>query len=314
MNHKINTTLGWGKRDGSGVEIWDDKPVFTDDKVGLKDYFRLLFYPKKFLLYRYIAKAKKKVWTDLKEPFRILDVGCGTGADVINFKKMFGRDAEVIGIDVVKLQIELAREKIKQNAVWADARWYDGENIPFTDNYFDAIYTSDVLGHVSNVPQWLRELHRVLRPGGALAMFSESKLGRHAFLRDYMFKRGLNVDPHAEFHISLYSKNKLKEMLDRAGFQIKKMYNSFWLSFLVHPDEFYAKLQGHTCPDFTSGQAQKKFPILKIINKILYKIKKKTHPYSTALAELYGLVEMLTIGRWIEAQGYIILAKKKEEE
>jgi hypothetical protein len=46
----------------------------------------------------------------------------------------------------------------------------------------------------------------------------------------------------------------------------------------------------------------------------LYKIKKKTHPYSTALAELYGLVEMLTVGRWIEAQGYIILAKKKEDK
>lgn len=299
-NHK---TLGWGLKDELGAEIWDDKPIFIDDKVGLKDYFKLLFYPKKFLLYRYIAKAKKKVCTDLKEPFRILDVGCGTGADVINFKKMFGRDADVIGIDVVKLQIELAQEKIKQNAVWADARWYDGENIPFTDNYFDAIYTSDVLGHVSNVPQWLRELHRVLRPDGALAMFSESKLGRHAFLRNYMLKRGLDVDPHAEFHISLYSKKKLKEMLTHAGFQIKKMYNSFWLSFLVHPDEFYAKLQ-----------AQKKFFILKIINKILYKIKKNTHPYSTALAELYGLVEMLTIGRWIEAQGYIILAKKKEDK
>ena len=89
-------------------------------------------------------------------------------------------------------------------------------------------------------------------------------------------------------------------MLDSADFEIKKMYASFWLSFFVHPDEFYEKLQ-----------AQKKFPILKIINYILYKIKKKTHPFSTALAELYGLVEMLTIGRWVESQGYIILAEKK---
>ena len=302
MNHKQYTTLGWGKRDVSGAEIWDDKPVFTGDRAGWKEQFKLLFYPKKFLLYRYIAKAKKKAWKDLKEPFRILDVGCGTGADLIDFKKMFGREAEVIGIDVVKLQIELAQEKIKQNAVWADARWYDGEHIPYPNNYFDAIYTSDVLGHVSDVPKWLGELNRVLRPGGALAMFAESELGRHAYLRKYMFKRGLNVDPHAEFHISLYSKNKLRQMLDSADFKIKKMYTSFWLSFLAHPDEFYAKLQ-----------VQKKFPILKIINFILYKIKKKTHPYSTALTELYGLVEMLTIGRWIEAQGYIILAKKKEE-
>ena len=92
-------------------------------------------------------------------------------------------------------------------------------------------------------------------------------------------------------------------MLIYAGFEIKRMYNSFWLSFFVHPDEFYEKLQ-----------AQKSFPILKLINKILYKIKKKTHPYLTAVAELYGLVEMFTIGRWIEAQGYIVLAKKKTPE
>ena len=300
MNHKINTTLGWGKRDVLGAEIWDDNPVFTGDKVEFKDRLKLLFYPKKFLLYRYIAKAKKKAWKDLKEPFRILDVGCGTGADVIDFKKMFGREAEVIGIDVVQLQIELAEAKIKQNAIWADVRWYDGENIPYPDNYFDAIYTSDVLGHVSNVPKWLHELNRVLRPGGALAMFSESELGRQAYVRRYMLKRGLNVDPHADFHISLYSKYKLMSMIDEAGFEIKNIYNSFWLSFLVHPDEFYPKLQ-----------AQHKFFILKFINFILYKIKKKTHPYSTALCELYGLIEMLTIGRWVEAQGYVILGEKK---
>lgn len=41
-------------------------------------------------------------------------------------------------------------------------------------------------------------------------------------------------------------------------------------------------------------------------------IKKKTHPYSTALVELYALAEMLTIGRVIESQGYIIIAHKED--
>ena len=171
---------------------------------------------------------------------------------------------------------------------------------PGLDESFDAVYTSDVLGHVEDVRTWLLELNRVLKSNGVLAMFSESKLGKHAWLRNYLFKRGLNVDPHENYHISLYSRTLLHEYIEEAGFYIKRIYSAFWASFLVHPDEFYEKLQ-----------SQKKFPVLRCLNKILFLVKKKTHPVSTALGELYGLVEMLTLGRWLEAQGYIILAKKK---
>ena len=234
---------------------------------------------------------------------RILDVGCGTGASVVDFKKMFGRSVEVVGIDVVLLQIELAKEKIKKNGVWAEVEYYDGVNIPYPAEYFDAIYTSDVLGHVEDVPEWLSHLNRVLKPGGVLAMFNESKLGRHAYIRNYLFKRGLNVDPHAEAHISLYSKSEMKKKINEAGFEIKKMRSMFWASFLVHPDEFYEKLS-----------KTKKFPFLRMINSILYRLKKKTHPFSTAAAELYGLVESFLVGSFVESQGYVVLARKQENK
>lgn len=297
---KENQTMGWGVKMGASAEIWDAEPVFRNEKINFKDWLKLFFYPKKWFLYRWVVAN-----TPLNSPSkggiaRVLDVGCGTGADVIDFKKIFGRKVEVYGVEVVKLQVELAREKIKKHGVWAGVKWYDGQELPFPDEYFDAVYTSDVLGHVADVQSWLAELNRVLKPGGALAMFAESKLGRHAYIRNYLLKRGLNADPHAEFHISLYSKNILREYIEAAGFDIKKMYSAFWASFFVHPDEFYEKIQ-----------KQNKFMILKFINKILYKIKKKLHPYSTALCELYGLIEMYLVGRWVEAQGYAVLAKKK---
>jgi len=291
MKHK-NTTKGWGKVDNEGSEIWDTEPIFKNDKV---NYFKLLFYPKKWFLYRYIKSHIKKI----DQP-QILDVGCGTGATLIDFKRMFGRRVKVFGVDVVHLQVDIAKQKIKQNGVWAEAHHYDGVNLPFADNSFDAIYTSDVLGHVENVEAWLEDLNRVLKPGGALAMFSESKLGKHAYIRNYLMKRGLNIDPHAEFHISLYSKTMLKELIERAGFEIKSMRTAFWLSFFVHPDEF---VQGF--------KNTNKNRFLKIINWILYKIKKVLHPISTAGCELYGLVEMYLVGKWVEAQGYIVLARKK---
>ena len=78
------------------------------------------------------------------------------------------------------------------------------------------------------------------------------------------------------------------------------MRGLFWSSFLLHPDEFYDRLQN-----------QREFSVLRFFNKIFYKIKKKFHPYSTAGCELCGLVEALVIGKRVEAQGYVILAKKK---
>lgn len=302
------TTLGWGKIKGDGSEVWDTSPVFLGERVEFKDWIKLLFYPKKWMLYRWVIKGMKNqsqqssLMMGENECLRILDVGCGTGASLVDFKKKFGRSVEVYGVDVVALQIDLAREKIKKNGVWAQVDWYDGEHLPFPNEYFDAIYTSDVLGHVENVPAWLKELNRVLKPGGTLAMFSESKLGRHAYVRNYLMKRGLNTDPHAQFHISLYSKQELKDMLSGAGFEIKKMYGAFWASFLVHPEEFAHELQNTN---------KHKFIFLKLINKVLFWSKKKTHPYSTALCELYGLIEMYVVGKWVEVQGYVILAKKK---
>ena len=297
-------TMGWGVTTEEGVEIWDSEPIIRGRHVTLRDWGVLLLYPKKFLLYRHIMKAQQRMSMLAREhgrPFRILDAGCGTGAAVIDLKKIFGSSADVVGIDVVKLQVELARKKVGEHGVVATVEWYDGAHIPFPDASFNAIYTSDVLGHVVDVPAWLDELERVLRPGGTLAMFAESTLGKHAWVRTYLFKHGLNADPHAPYHISLFSKKELQGMISRAGFDIEKMYGVFWPAFLLHPEEFYPVLQ-----------AQKKFPLLRFINKLLTFLKKKMHPYSTAAAELYGLVEMLTIGRWVESQGYIVLAEKIE--
>lgn len=301
-------TRGWGVIDANtGAEIWDADPVFRGAGVGVLGALKLLCYPKRFVLYRFIAKhvhalCKRYAKIEGGEKYvpKILDVGCGTGSSVIDLKKMFGRRVDVYGADVVALQIDLAKEKMKRFGVWAEFVHVDGIRLPFADATFDAVYTSDVLGHVEDVGAWMKEIHRVLRPGGVLAMFTESKLGKHAYLRNYFLRHGLNTDPHVAFHISLFSKATIRELLESSGFSISCMYTTVWAKFLVHPEELRPAFQAH---DGLVGW--------NMANAILATFKRWTHPVSTAIAELYSLLEMLTIGRWIESQGYVVLGEKK---
>lgn len=285
----------WGQIK-DGYELWDAPPVFLSPCVRFRDRMKLLFYPKKWVLYRSVEDARNK---RQETGFRVLDVGCGTGGAVIDFAKLLGR-AEVVGVDVVEQQIVIAKERIKEHGVPAKVFFYDGRKLPFPDASFDAVYSSDVLGHVSDVVSWLSELSRVLKPCGTLAMFAESSLGKHAMIRRYLMRRGLNIDPHAAFHVSLYAKNELRGLLKRAGFGVNRMYTVFLFAFFLHPEEFREALQ-----------KDRRFPVLRAVNGFSFHIKKAIYPVSAAAAELWGLVEMLTIGRWVESQGYIILAKKR---
>ncbi|MFH0857381.1 MAG: class I SAM-dependent methyltransferase, partial [Candidatus Magasanikbacteria bacterium] len=226
-------TLGWGITNEEGAEIWDDSPLFNS--MSMKEKLMLVFYPKKFVLYRAIKKYKKE-WgkTNKGKIFRVLDVGCGTGSSVIDLKRYLGDTTIVAGIDVVSLQIEIAKRKASDCGVDVEFLTYDGIHIPYESEFFDVVYSSDVLGHVENVPAWLDEIKRVLKFEGLLAMFSESKLGKHAYIRKYLFARGLNTDPHKEYHISLYSKDELKKMFFDRNFFIERMYSTVWAKMMVH--------------------------------------------------------------------------------
>lgn len=285
---------GWGHVHSDGSEIWDTDPIFVGTLSFLQK-LKLLFYPKKLMLYRWMQKDMQKKG----RPYRILDIGCGTGAALIEMRSLFGKDVELHGLDVVQMQIDIAKRKLSDLSVDAHVSLYDGQNIPFDNGFFDAVYSSDVLGHVKDVPHWLSEIDRVTKKDGVLAMFSESKLGKHAYIRNYLIEHGLNTDPHAEFHISLYSKSQLKELVEDSGFDVSDMWSIAFLKFFIHPDELYPALQ-----------SQRKFPFLRMVNKMLTFFKNKTRPVSLALCELYVFFEMLSFGRKFESQGYVIWAKK----
>ena len=92
---------------------------------------------------------------------KVLDVGCGAGS-VAKAVKRERPDLHVVGCDVSKSALALA-EASPENVEFRSAQ---AEKLPFADGEFDFVWIFDVLEHVEKPEQVLREVARVLRPGG----------------------------------------------------------------------------------------------------------------------------------------------------
>ena len=100
---------------------------------------------------------------------RALDLGCFTGGRAVAWLERYGF-ASIAGVDVDPVFIEAANAFAAAREVDATFRVGTGERIPFEDGEFDAVLSFDVLEHVRDVRATLAECHRVLRPGGVLAV------------------------------------------------------------------------------------------------------------------------------------------------
>ena len=98
----------------------------------------------------------------------VLEVGCGLGTDGAQFAKA---GADYTGIDLTEAAVDLARRRFELFNLRGTLRVADAEKLDFPDNSFDLVYSHGVLHHTPNTAGAIREIHRVLRPGGrALVM------------------------------------------------------------------------------------------------------------------------------------------------
>lgn len=93
-------------------------------------------------------------------PGRVLDIGCGTGELAERIASEAA--AEVVAADLSPRMVDLARER------GLDARIADVEQLAFADGEFDCVVAGWLLYHVPDRDRAIRELARVLRPGGRL--------------------------------------------------------------------------------------------------------------------------------------------------
>ena len=103
---------------------------------------------------------------------RVLDVACGTGDLALTLGDECA--AEVVGLDFCRPMLEIAKRKAEGRARRVPFVEGDALRLPFADETFDAVTIAFGLRNLSGVEDGLRELRRVLRPGGVAAVLEFS--------------------------------------------------------------------------------------------------------------------------------------------
>ena len=150
---------------------------------------------------RIIQSLVEKICTTLDNSNpRILDVGCGTGANL----KMLAAHGRAEGVDISPQAIDFCRERgldsVKLGAL---------EQLPYDNGSFDLVTALDVVEHLDDDVAGLREIRRVLRPDGRVLLFVPA----------FMFLWGVQDD--VSNHRRRYTLPGLLSAVETAGFSVE---------------------------------------------------------------------------------------------
>jgi ubiquinone/menaquinone biosynthesis C-methylase UbiE len=94
----------------------------------------------------------------------VLEIGVGMGADHLEWARR--RPRRLVGLDLTSRAVEHTRSRLELYGFAPEVEQGDAERLPFSDASFDIVYSWGVLHHSPDTPRAVREVARVLRPGG----------------------------------------------------------------------------------------------------------------------------------------------------
>jgi demethylmenaquinone methyltransferase/2-methoxy-6-polyprenyl-1,4-benzoquinol methylase len=148
---------------------------------------------------------RRKAVNELKEimPKRILDLATGTGDFAIASLRL--KPDEIVGMDISEGMLEVGRQKMQQRKFdnIISMKYGDSENLPFEDNYFDALTVGFGVRNYENLNKGLSEMLRVVRPGGKIVILEFSKPKRFPVKQYYAF--------HSKYIIPFFGKRISKD-------------------------------------------------------------------------------------------------------
>jgi len=94
---------------------------------------------------------------------RVLEIGCGCGSEAERFARA---GAHYTAVDLTNAAVSITQRRFQLAKLKGHFVQGDAENLPFADGSFDLVYSHGVLHHTPDTPLTIREVHRVLAPGG----------------------------------------------------------------------------------------------------------------------------------------------------
>jgi len=150
---KVRAREQWAK-DPCGAEY--DR----EHELGTREFFDEI---ERYRYTEYAPWMPRVMGFDEHRGARLLEIGCGMGSDLLQFAR---GGASCVGIDLTPRSVEITRHRFKLYEVAGAFMIADGEHLPFASESYDVVYSNGVLHHTPDTAGAIREVHRVLRPGG----------------------------------------------------------------------------------------------------------------------------------------------------
>jgi demethylmenaquinone methyltransferase/2-methoxy-6-polyprenyl-1,4-benzoquinol methylase len=174
----------------------------------------------------------------VREGQRVLDVAGGSADLSRLFLKKVGASGQVVLTDINNAMLRVGRDRLLDEGIATPTAQCDAEHLPFPDNYFDCANIAFGLRNVTHKDAALREMRRVIRPGGRVIVLEFSKIAKplEPFYDAYSFKLlpkiGELVANDAESYRYLAEsirmhpgQEELKKMMEAAGLERVEYFN-----------------------------------------------------------------------------------------
>ncbi len=109
---------------------------------------------------------------------RVLDVAGGSADLSRLFLKKVGNTGQVVLTDINNAMLRVGRDRLLDEGIATPTAQCDAEHLPFPDNYFDCVSIAFGLRNVTHKEAALREMQRVLKPGGRVIVLEFSKVAK----------------------------------------------------------------------------------------------------------------------------------------
>ncbi|HEY9672105.1 MAG TPA: class I SAM-dependent methyltransferase [Waterburya sp.] len=181
------------------------------DGIQVADYFESCTAPENRFILKHMGNIQGKL---------LLDLGCGAGENSVYFAQ---KGARCVAADYSPGMVEVALKLAATNGVKIKGCTANAMALDFPDNTFDLVYASNLLHHIPDPKLALKEMHRVLKPGGKACFWDPLK---HNPVINIYRRIATEVRTEDEMPLDINIANYVESLFSETA------YDTFWIATL----------------------------------------------------------------------------------